>query len=507
MEGEETAHQLTRDLKAAVSAIIQGHGAGPPVTDTSAELHGLCGCLERLLQFDLKEQRGFLRARRDYWDFLCAALWCQRGDTEPILFVRSQDKLRTSLGRGRAFIRFCLAHQQLAESLQLCLLDQALARDWYGPRSPLCCPELQQGLLDALYALNGVTFHLDLQRPDLDGAWPLFSESCSSDTSESQAQRPRKTKVFPKEIPAASGGLRGGHVGRSHPHEARSLQDAPREAQLTGPTHPPACLEKTSLGVPQGMWGVDNWESLQQSPKNGTPRMEVHLGNSTASIQGQREGVTGVWKAVTGTETEGREVSLSAEGQRTTEGPHGARTEEEGHMQTHPASSSGGTKENLPGSRQGGEALQDVVESLRCDLQKAQEWAQHQKWLLEGQLEVLREQLSRSQAELEQERREAERRMKLHEEELGAQRDLVNTMKKRVLELIQEKDALWQQLQHVTSMAPGCCVVCNKEFRRLSRRYPCRVCQGLLCHACSVDYKARGRRCPPCAQKGEAQLL
>ncbi|XP_060049894.1 RUN and FYVE domain-containing protein 4 isoform X3 [Erinaceus europaeus] len=478
MEGEETAHQLTRDLKAAVSAIIQGHGAGPPVTDTSAELHGLCGCLERLLQFDLKEQRGFLRARRDYWDFLCAALWCQRGDTEPILFVRSQDKLRTSLGRGRAFIRFCLAHQQLAESLQLCLLDQALAR------------------------------------------------SCSSDTSESQAQRPRKTKVFPKEvqkpkhrevkfsekdhrgeIPAASGGLRGGHVGRSHPHEARSLQDAPREAQLTGPTHPPACLEKTSLGVPQGMWGVDNWESLQQSPKNGTPRMEVHLGNSTASIQGQREGVTGVWKAVTGTETEGREVSLSAEGQRTTEGPHGARTEEEGHMQTHPASSSGGTKENLPGSRQGGEALQDVVESLRCDLQKAQEWAQHQKWLLEGQLEVLREQLSRSQAELEQERREAERRMKLHEEELGAQRDLVNTMKKRVLELIQEKDALWQQLQHVTSMAPGCCVVCNKEFRRLSRRYPCRVCQGLLCHACSVDYKARGRRCPPCAQKGEAQLL
>lgn len=38
-------------LPDAVSAILQGYGDGQgPVTDTSAELHRLCGCLELLLQ-------------------------------------------------------------------------------------------------------------------------------------------------------------------------------------------------------------------------------------------------------------------------------------------------------------------------------------------------------------------------------------------------------------------------------------------------------------------------
>lgn len=32
-------------------------------------------------------------------------------------------KLKTPVGRGRAFLRYCLVHRQLAESLQLCLLD------------------------------------------------------------------------------------------------------------------------------------------------------------------------------------------------------------------------------------------------------------------------------------------------------------------------------------------------------------------------------------------------
>ena len=40
-----------RAVTAAVSAILQGYGAGrQPVTDASAELHRLCGCLELLLQ-------------------------------------------------------------------------------------------------------------------------------------------------------------------------------------------------------------------------------------------------------------------------------------------------------------------------------------------------------------------------------------------------------------------------------------------------------------------------
>lgn len=162
-------------------------------------------------------------------------------------------------------------------------------------------------------------------------------------------------------------------------------------------------------------------------------------------------------------------------------------------------------------------SLQAVVKSLRHGLQQAQEQVRCQEQLLqeqEGELRALREQLHRSQeerhrlqAELEQQRQEAGRRAARYEEELGGQRDLVRAMKRRVLELIQEKDHLWQKLQHLSAVAPGCCVGCSKIFGRLSRRYPCRLCGGLVCHACSAEYRRRERCCPLCAQGAEAQVL
>ncbi|XP_055967957.1 RUN and FYVE domain-containing protein 4 [Sorex fumeus] len=339
--------QMTRDLKDAVTAILQGYGSGQrPVTDASAELHRLCGCLEQLLQFEQKEQKRFLRARKGYWGFLCTALWQQRGDTESSHFVHSQDKLQTPLGRGRAFIRFCLVHGQLAESLQLCLLDPELTREWYGPRSPLLCSSLQEDLLDSLYALNEVTFDLDLQRADLDEAWPMFSESCYSSTSHTPGRRPRKIRESPKE----------------------------------------------DLRTP-------------------------------------------------------------------------------------------------------GQALEQLLEEREEQLKALQE-----------QLSRCREEKAQLQAQLGQVRLEAERRVAMSEEELGRQRDLVLAMKRRVLELIQEKDSQWQKAQQLTPITPGRCVGCSKVFGRLSRRYPCRLCGGLVCHACSVNYKKHACHCPRCAQNGDTSV-
>ncbi|XP_053760955.1 RUN and FYVE domain-containing protein 4 isoform X4 [Panthera pardus] len=553
---------LTRNLKAAVSAILQGYPGGqPPVTDASAELHRLCGCLELLLQFDQKEQKSLLRPRKDYWDFLCSGLRQQRGSTEPARFVCSQDKLKTSLAKGRAFIRFCLAHGQLAESLQLCLLNPELTREWYGPRSPLVCPELREDLLDSLYALNGVTFDLNLRWPDLDEAWPMFSESCCP--SRTQGRRPRKTKDSPKQISATRGNPTAVQPEELHTSQTSCLQDAPKEDWLAGlprsqqQRHLPPFLEKKrehprSLGSSQGMWEPAG-EELQQAQEKGAPRTGICLEISTPSIQGQGEGSEGAPKEVTGTEAKGRRILPSAEG--THEG--GA---ERGHVRGLLASSPTGTIEDtmsgnqqewevpsIPGEprvlwglgtkedftpekpqeetgetsvtrrkEQAEVALQDVVKSLRRGLRKTEERAQHQEQLLkekEGELRTLQERLSRCQeerarlqTELEQNQQEAERRDAMYEKELGGQRDLVHAMKMRVLELIQEKDDLWQKVQHLSSMAPGCCVDCSKVFGRLSRRYPCRLCGGLVCHACSVDYKKRGRHCPPCSQKGAAQF-
>uniref|UniRef100_A0A8C0BVG1 RUN and FYVE domain-containing protein 4 n=1 Tax=Buteo japonicus TaxID=224669 RepID=A0A8C0BVG1_9AVES len=147
-----------------------------PVTDGSRELHSLCAQLEFLLQFDLKERRSFFGQRKDYWDFLCQGLAQRRQEHEGIRFVTSLDKLKTPVGRGRAFLRYCLVHRQLAESLQLCLLDPETLCEWYYARSPFLSPRRRAEILGILYELDGVTFHLALHRADLDTAWPMFSE-------------------------------------------------------------------------------------------------------------------------------------------------------------------------------------------------------------------------------------------------------------------------------------------------------------------------------------------
>ncbi|XP_006867922.1 PREDICTED: RUN and FYVE domain-containing protein 4 [Chrysochloris asiatica] len=570
MAEDRAVLKVTGDLKAAVSAILQGYGDGQQcVTDASAELHRLCGCLELLLQFDQKEQRSFLGPRKDYWDFFCTALRRQQGNMEPAHFVHSQDKLKTPLGKGRAFIRFCLAHGQLAESLQLCLLDLTLTRKWYGPRSPLVCPELQEDLLDCLYTLNGVSFDLDLQRPDLDEAWPMFSESCCFNSRQVQGRRPRKTKASPKKISAAPGGRKGVHQEEPHPTQGDCLGDASKEgclAQLPGSEphkHLSPFLEKKredprSHRSPWNMWEPEE-EELQQVQREGAPRPGIYLQNPTPSIQGQGEGAKGVVKEATGTETKGTVVLSGAKGQRSIQETHEGEvewghahrllvsnprqtTEEEatlGYRQELEPSILGDSQvlqglgkgegsitekpqeqtqlTSLAGREKQAEVpLQDLVKSLRHQLLKATEQVQHQEQLLreqEGVLKALQEQLSRCQEEkaglqaaLEQKQQESERKDALYQEELGGQRDLVQAMKRRVLELIQEKDNLWQKVQHLSSVVPGCCVSCSKIFGRLSRRYPCRLCGGLVCHACSTDYKKRECCCPACAQRRDAQF-
>ncbi|XP_029395208.1 RUN and FYVE domain-containing protein 4 isoform X3 [Mus pahari] len=524
MADKGTILKLGRSLKNAVSAILQGYGDGQgPVTDTSAELHRLCGCLELLLQFDRKEQRSFLGARKDYWDFLFTALRRQRGYTEQMSFICSQDKLKTSLGKGRAFIRLCLAHGQLAEAMQLCLLNPKLTREWYGPRSPLLCPELREDILDSLYALNGVAFDLDLQRPDLDEAWPMFSES-----SQTRERRPRKPKGFPEEVRYSRGEQEPDPGGTS------CLQDATREDRPpdlcapSQPSHLPTFLEEKredsrSLCCPQSTWETER-EGFQLDQKEGGPKPRKFLENSRASIQQQRGRAKDVQMQLTGRKDEGKGSLSGTEGQRPTEGiqkraadwdlgqgllaPSLQGREEDAELGYSLTCSQGSTEvacgHSSPQISDPGYGLQLAEEQAQCQAQlRAQE----------AELQALQEQLSRCQEErallqtkLEQKQQEAERRDAMYQKELEGQRDLVQAMKRRVLELIHEKDLQWQRLQQLSTVAPGHCVGCNKVFRRLSRRYPCRLCGGLVCHACSADYKKRERCCPACAQQEENQV-
>ncbi|KAM9123354.1 RUN and FYVE domain-containing protein 4 isoform 2-T2 [Pangshura tecta] len=203
MAGAGELLRMIQDLRDTIGELKQNYRERRlPVTDGSRELHGLCAQLEFLLQFDLKEKRSFFGQRRDYWDFLCHGLASRRQGHEGVRFVSSLEKLRTPVGKGRAFIRYCLVQRQLAESLQLCFLDPQTTSEWYYARSPFLHPQLRADILGCLYELDSVTFHLALKRGDLDAAWPMFSETLSRSSSQSPVTSQKEGPAWPVGNPA-----------------------------------------------------------------------------------------------------------------------------------------------------------------------------------------------------------------------------------------------------------------------------------------------------------------
>ncbi|XP_078054941.1 FYVE and coiled-coil domain-containing protein 1 isoform X2 [Mustelus asterias] len=174
--GESQIQRIIRDLKDAISDLNREHKEnGEPVTDDSTNLHKCCLKLEYLLQFDQKERTTFLGTRKDYWDYFCNCLAKVKGANDGIRFVKSIPELKTSLGKGRAFIRYSLVHQRLADTVQQCLMNVKLTSDWYYARSPLLKSNLGSDIVNHLYELNEVQFDLASRGHDLDASWPTFA--------------------------------------------------------------------------------------------------------------------------------------------------------------------------------------------------------------------------------------------------------------------------------------------------------------------------------------------
>uniref|UniRef100_A0A673AAD2 FYVE and coiled-coil domain-containing protein 1 n=1 Tax=Sphaeramia orbicularis TaxID=375764 RepID=A0A673AAD2_9TELE len=148
---------------------------GEPITDDSTNLHKFSYKLEYLLQFDQKEKTTFLGTKKDYWDYFIDCLAKIKGANDGIRFVKSIAELKTSLGKGRAFIRYSLVHQRLADTLQQCLMNQRVTSDWYYARSPFLKPHLSVDIVNHLYELNEVQFDVSSRGHDLDASWPTFA--------------------------------------------------------------------------------------------------------------------------------------------------------------------------------------------------------------------------------------------------------------------------------------------------------------------------------------------
>ncbi|XP_020503248.2 FYVE and coiled-coil domain-containing protein 1 [Labrus bergylta] len=174
--GESQLQRIIRDLHDAVTELAKEYReSGEPITDDSTNLHKFSYKLEYLLQFDQKEKTTFLGTRKDYWDYFSDCLAKVKGANDGIRFVKSISELKTPLGKGRAFIRYSLVHQRLADTLQQCLMNQRVTSDWYYARSPFLKPHLSVDIINHLYELNEVQFDVASRGYDLDASWPTFA--------------------------------------------------------------------------------------------------------------------------------------------------------------------------------------------------------------------------------------------------------------------------------------------------------------------------------------------
>uniref|UniRef100_A0AAX7SXS2 FYVE and coiled-coil domain-containing protein 1 n=1 Tax=Astatotilapia calliptera TaxID=8154 RepID=A0AAX7SXS2_ASTCA len=173
---ENQLQRIIRDLHESVAELAKEYReTGEPITDDSTNLQKFANKLEYLLQFDQKEKTTFLGTKKDYWDYFSECLAKIKGANDGIRFVKSITELKTSLGKGRAFIRYSLVHQRLADTLQQCLMNQRVTSDWYYARSPFLKPHLSVDIISHLYELNEVQFDVASRGYDLDASWPTFA--------------------------------------------------------------------------------------------------------------------------------------------------------------------------------------------------------------------------------------------------------------------------------------------------------------------------------------------
>ncbi|XP_046767666.1 FYVE and coiled-coil domain-containing protein 1 isoform X4 [Gallus gallus] len=184
--GESQLQRIIRDLQDSVAELSKEFKeGGEPITDDSVNLQKFSYKLEYLLQFDQKEKSTLLGNRKDYWDYFCDCLAKVKGANDGIRFVKSITELRTSLGKGRAFLRYSLVHQRLADTLQQCFMNTKVTSDWYYARSPFLNPKMSSDIVGQLYELTDVQFDLASRGYDLDAAWPAFARRTLSSLGSS----------------------------------------------------------------------------------------------------------------------------------------------------------------------------------------------------------------------------------------------------------------------------------------------------------------------------------
>ncbi|CAF0815423.1 unnamed protein product [Adineta ricciae] len=147
------------------------------IDDTNTHLQIFFQHLERLLQIDLRNRKSLLNTQRNYWDFFLRALKESKGLYETVLYVLNTQEVKTSIGRGRLFLRFCLQNHRLGDVIQQSFMLTKTVHQFYHTDCFWLKSVYINRIVQALYQLNDVSFDLlSNSQYQLDVCWPT-SES------------------------------------------------------------------------------------------------------------------------------------------------------------------------------------------------------------------------------------------------------------------------------------------------------------------------------------------
>ncbi|CAF1039320.1 unnamed protein product [Adineta steineri] len=143
------------------------------IDDKNIHLQMFFQHLEKLLEVDLKNRKSLLNNKRNYWDFFIHALKESKGLYDTILYVLNSQEVKTSIGRGRLFLRFCLQNHRLGDVIQQSFMMNKVVSQFYHDECFWTKSVYINRIVQALYQLNDVQFDLlSTSQYQLDVCWP-----------------------------------------------------------------------------------------------------------------------------------------------------------------------------------------------------------------------------------------------------------------------------------------------------------------------------------------------
>nr|XP_015210333.1 PREDICTED: FYVE and coiled-coil domain-containing protein 1 isoform X2 [Lepisosteus oculatus] len=528
--GESQLQRIIRDLHDAVTELSKEYReSGEPITDDSPNLHKFSYKLEYLLQFDQKEKTTFLGTRKDYWDYFSDCLTKIKGANDGIRFVKSIPEFKTSLGKGRAFIRYSLVHQRLADTLQQCLMNEKVTSDWYYARSPFLKPHLNVDIINHLYELNEVQFDIASRGYDLDAAWPTFARrTLGLANSPSHFWKP----------PSRSSSISSLVSGYSQAHDIPSSPDF----NHTLMSEPTSEVDDLRLELDQSELKQrelqDRIQQLEREKQNllkasnvqdGLPEHESNLGQDSSQL---RKMVEDLQKQLEVALSSQRTVHDLQQCLKTLEDNSSEKQRELEKINKDYAIQLQNFKEDLETVKEHLKAEQEKVSDLKAKVselkavsteytqqieEKTAEVSRSELVIQQSneELERVKESLARAQEALSSAQKESQElseklnnlmtEKEKNDLQMSAEIDDLYRTKKnleeRLIELIRDKDALWQKSdalefeqklraeeRWLVDKEVNHCLGCQSPFTWWLRRHHCRLCGRIFCYYCSNNF-------------------